>query len=102
MKEPGLDGRHRDKAVPKTGEIQQKRGDTLNKNLPKPIPQFRADTRLDTMRYVHDRSAAQTVLSHLPNWFEDYNQVHPRKALQPKSPREFIRSHLQPAACPVG
>jgi hypothetical protein len=50
MKEPGLDGRHRDKAAPKKGEIQQKRGDTLNGNLPKPIPQFRSDTRLDTMR----------------------------------------------------
>src|ERR1700730_7992795 len=52
--------------------------------------------------YVHDRPDAQTVLSHLSNWFEDYNEVHPHKALQMKSPREFIRSHLQPAACPVG
>jgi hypothetical protein len=34
MKEPGLDGRHRDKNPPKAGEIQQKRSDTLNKNLP--------------------------------------------------------------------
>jgi hypothetical protein len=50
MKEPGLDGRHRDKSPPKSGEIQQKRGDTLNRNLPKPIPEFRSDTRLDTMR----------------------------------------------------
>ena len=41
MREPGLDGRHRDKTPPKTGEIQQKRGDTLNKNLPDgPIPHF--------------------------------------------------------------
>ena len=38
MKEPGLDGRHRNKNRPKAGEIQQKRGDTLNKNLPNPIP----------------------------------------------------------------
>ena len=52
--------------------------------------------------YVHDRPDAQTVLSHLSNWFEDYNEVHPHKALQLKSPREFIRSYLQPAACPVG
>jgi hypothetical protein len=50
MKEPGLDSRHRDEAAPKKGEIQQKRGNTLNKNLPEAIPQFRADTRLDTMR----------------------------------------------------
>jgi putative transposase len=52
--------------------------------------------------YVHDRPDAQTVLSQLSAWFEDYNEVHPHKALQLKSPREFIRSHLQPAACPVG
>jgi hypothetical protein len=32
MEEPGLDGRHRDKAPPKVGEIQQKRSDTLNRN----------------------------------------------------------------------
>jgi hypothetical protein len=50
MKEPGLDNRHRDKRRPKAGEIQQKRGDTLNKNLPTPIPEFRPNTRLETMR----------------------------------------------------
>jgi hypothetical protein len=37
MKQPGLDDRHRDQ----DGEIRQKRGDTLNKNLPKPIPSER-------------------------------------------------------------
>jgi transposase InsO family protein len=52
--------------------------------------------------YVCDRPDAQTVLSQLSNWFEDYNEVHPHKALRLKSPREFIRSYLQPAACPVG
>jgi hypothetical protein len=46
MKEPGLDNRHRDKAPPKAGEIQQKRGDTLNKNLSKPIPQFSQNAKL--------------------------------------------------------
>lgn len=50
--------------------------------------------------YVHDRPDAQTVLSQLSAWFEDYNDSHPHKALQMKSPREFIRS-FQPAACPV-
>lgn len=50
MKQPGLDGRHRDTTPPKAGEISQKRGDTLNKNLPKPIPEFPPNTRLDTMR----------------------------------------------------
>ena len=50
MKEPGLDERHRDKAPPKAGEIQQKRGDTLNKNLPQPITQFSPNAKLSTMR----------------------------------------------------
>jgi transposase InsO family protein len=50
--------------------------------------------------YVHDRPDAQTVLSQLAAWFEDYNESHPHKALRMKSPREFIRSY-QPAACPV-
>ena len=52
--------------------------------------------------YVHDRPDAQTVLSQLPVWFEDYNEIHPHKGLRMKSPREFIRSYHQPAACPVG
>jgi len=52
--------------------------------------------------YIHDRPDAQTVLSQLSTWFEDYNEVHPHKALRLKSPREFIRSYLQPAACPLG
>ena len=46
MKEPGLDGRHRDK----DGEIQQKRSDTLNKNLSKPILQFSPNATLGYMR----------------------------------------------------
>jgi hypothetical protein len=61
MKEPGLDGRHRDKAPPKKGEIQQKRGDTLNKNLPEPIPQFRADTKLETMRRATGQVSVEKV-----------------------------------------
>jgi putative transposase len=52
--------------------------------------------------YVHDRPDAQTVLSQLSAWFEDYNESHPHKALRMKSPREFIRSYQQPAACLVG
>ena len=51
--------------------------------------------------YVHDRPDAETVLSQLPRWFKDYNEVHPHKALRLRSPREFIRSLQQPAACPV-
>lgn len=51
--------------------------------------------------FVHDRPDAKTVLAQLPGWFEDYNENHPHKALRLKSPREFIRSFPQPAACPV-
>ena len=50
MKEPGLDGRHRDKNPPKSGEIQQKRSDTLNKKLPRPVPQFLAESTVGEMR----------------------------------------------------
>lgn len=50
MKAPGLDDHHSDKTPPKAGEIQQKRSDTLNKNLPKPIPQFSPNTTLGAMR----------------------------------------------------
>jgi hypothetical protein len=50
VKEPGLDGRHRDKSPPKAGEIQQKRSDTLNKNLSRPIPEFSPNATLGTMR----------------------------------------------------
>jgi len=50
MKEPGLDQRHRDKTPPKAGEIQQKRSDTLNRNLSRPILQFRSDATLGRMR----------------------------------------------------
>ena len=52
MKEPGLDGRHRDKNPPKAGEIQQKRSDAVNKNLPHPIKQFSPQATVKTMREV--------------------------------------------------
>ena len=50
MKEPGLDNRHRDKATPKGGEIQQKRSDALNKNLSNPIPEFSGNASVGFMR----------------------------------------------------
>lgn len=50
--------------------------------------------------YVHDRPDAETVLSQLAGWFEDYNESHPHKGLRMQSPREFIRS-LATAGCPV-
>jgi hypothetical protein len=50
MKEPGLDNRHRDQDRPKIAEIQQKRSDTLNKNLPRPIEGFSPNATVGTMR----------------------------------------------------
>ena len=61
MKEPGLDKRHRDKNAPKAGEIQQKRGDTLNKNLPKPIPEFSPNATLNTMRKETGKVSIESV-----------------------------------------
>jgi hypothetical protein len=55
MKEPGLDDRHRDKTPLKAGEIQQKRGDTLNKNLPVPIPHFSPNAKHDKERDREDQ-----------------------------------------------
>ncbi len=61
MKEPGLDNRHRDKNPPKAGRIQQKRGDTLNKNLPESIPQFSPNAKLDTMRNETGKTSVEHV-----------------------------------------
>lgn len=63
MKEPGLDNRHRDKNTPKAGEIQQKRSDTRNKNLPKPIPQFSPNATLGRMRSETGKTSVQAVRS---------------------------------------
>jgi len=57
MKEPGLDDRHRDK----DGEIHQKRGDALNKNLPVPIPQFSPNARVDTMRDETGKTSIEDI-----------------------------------------
>jgi hypothetical protein len=61
MKEPGLDNRHRDKGKPKGGEIQQKRSDTLNKNLPTPIPKFSPNATLGTMRKKTGKTSVAAV-----------------------------------------
>lgn len=61
MKQPGLDGRHRDVAAPKTGEIHQKRSDTQNQNLPKPIPEFSPRATLGTMRKETGKTSVADV-----------------------------------------
>ncbi len=48
MKQPGLDGRHRDI----NGEISQKHGNTRNGNLPRPIQGFLDSTTLSEMRRI--------------------------------------------------
>lgn len=57
MKQPGLDRRHRDE----DGEIRQKRSDTLNRNLPQPIPEFRSDATLGYMRQVTGKVSEKAV-----------------------------------------
>jgi len=61
MKEPGLDGRHRDKEAPKSGEIQQKRSDALNKNLPTPIPEFSPNATVGHMRKVTGKTSLAAI-----------------------------------------
>lgn len=46
MNQPGLDSRHRDE----DGEIDQKHGQTQNRHLSPPIPQFGPLETLDQMR----------------------------------------------------
>ncbi len=51
--------------------------------------------------YINQRPDAQTVMTQLPHWFDDYNEVHPHKGLKMLSPREFIRSCSTQQPCPV-
>jgi hypothetical protein len=57
MKEPGLDGRHRNR----NGEISEKHGNTLNKNLPTPIPGFGPDVTLTKMRDATGKTSERAV-----------------------------------------
>ncbi len=61
MDEPGLDNRHRDQTPPKAGQIQQKRGDTINKNLSEPVKGFSPNARLDTMRKETGQTSVEGV-----------------------------------------
>jgi putative transposase len=49
---------------------------------------------------LNPRPDAATVMAALDAWFEDYNEMHPHRALGMRSPPQFIRAH-QPATCPV-
>ena len=61
MREPGLDNRHRNKNPPKVGEIQQKRSDALNGNLPRPIPQFLDRTTVGQMREKTGKTGIEAI-----------------------------------------
>ena len=39
---------------------------------------------------------AAAVMRQLPAWFDHYNTVHPHRALNYRSPREFIASRSNP------
>ena len=49
---------------------------------------------------LNPRPDATAVTAALDFWFEDYNEMHPHRALGMRSPRQFTRAH-QPAARPV-
>jgi len=59
MKQPGLDGRHRNK----DGTILAKRGDTFNENLSTPIPEFGDKVSLQKMREVTGKLSEKEVLA---------------------------------------
>ena len=40
--------------------------------------------------YISNLSSAETVKRKLPEWFEEYNNVAPHKALDMMSPRMYI------------
>lgn len=62
MKEPGLDHRHRDHpGHHKGGEIQQKRSDALNGNLPRPIEGFRSDATVGGMREATGKVSIESI-----------------------------------------
>lgn len=57
MDEPGLDDRYRDQ----DGTIRRKNGNTLNKNLPVPIPEFSPLAKLATMRKLTGEESVEDV-----------------------------------------
>jgi hypothetical protein len=61
MKEPGLDGRHRDQAPPVTGRIERKRSDAVNKNLPRPIAGFSPQATVGTMRKETGKTGIEAI-----------------------------------------
>lgn len=63
MKQPGLDGRHRDKK----GTIDLKHGNTKNKNLPTPIPGFGPEKTLAEMREKTGKTSERDIRAAMKN-----------------------------------
>jgi transposase InsO family protein len=61
-----------------------------------PEPNGMAEAFVKTFKrdyvYLHRLETAATVLGHLPNWFEEYNEVHPHRGLKMLSPREYLEA----------
>ncbi len=57
MQEPGLDNRHRDK----NGQIELKRSDAVNKNLPSPIPGFSPNATVGYMRQQTGKTGLNAI-----------------------------------------
>lgn len=63
MKQPGLDGRHRNKI----GTIDQKHGNTKNKNLPTPISGFGPEKTLAEMREKTGETSERDIRAAMRN-----------------------------------
>ena len=44
--------------------------------------------------YVNDLPDAVSVMDKMAEWIEDYNNLHPHKGLNMKSPREYLDAIL--------
>ena len=51
--------------------------------------------------YMNELPDAVTVMEQLPGWFEDYNENHPHKGLNMRSPRKYRRLVNKLEQCPV-
>ena len=52
------------------------------------VKRFKAD-----YVYLAELETAVDVLRQLPEWFEDYNEMHPHRGLRMQSPRDFRRAN---------
>lgn len=51
--------------------------------------------------YVNELPTAQDVIARLQDWFQDYNEYHPHKALKMLSPRQYRRKIAARNASPL-